>query len=1393
MANPPDDALKIQTVGDSVDAAAESNLNEQTIDYRDDKPAEQESAALPEKYGRYLVRQLLGRGGLGEVYLGFDPQLDRQVAIKVPRIRDLKAQQNLAKEARQVAQFSHPGIVAVYDVGEENGQFYIVSEFLQGTSLEKWLKSNQPTWQDAVRIVADVADALGYAHSRRTIHRDVKPDNIVLKENLVPVLIDFGLAINDATATEEQIGLIAGTFQYMSPEQADGKGHRIDGRTDIYALGVVLYRMLVGRTPFQSSDRQELLRQVREDSPQPPRQLLPGLPTRVEQICLKAMEKQPEHRFSTAGDMAQALRGCISGTPSDVARAAKAPPTRRVRSAERRQLTILHCRCELFESDEFLNSSDPEDQHEFLAAYQQICERAIEKYGGTVVQSAGHELLICCGYPVSFEDAAHRAVRIAIALRDGVRGIAATFEARFRRKIGVTVGAHTGPAIAEELAENKSTERLSLTGEARTVATHLHAVSPSNMIVVTQATYHLVRGYFTVTSLGVHSVKGISQPIELFQVLNEAEARNRIDFIDSGSLSPLIGRDLEVNVVKDRWEKAREGLGQVLLLSGDPGLGKSRLVRELREHVEQTDSVAPMSNSSKTSGLPGSVVEWRCSPYYQNTDFYPAIDAFERLLGFTSGDQPSQRLERLTAHLNQFHLSNPQASQLFAALLSLPPDPSAGPLDFSPQRLKELIQECLAEWLQACADRHPLLLIIEDLHWIDPTTLEFLRHLSDQAASTAILVVLTFRPEFDSPFRGKANQTELALNKLNRRQVAEMLERRTGLSKLPDGLIERILARTEGVPLFIEEFIQVLLESRSLQKTGGQVELVQSFELDAIPSTLQDLLMARLDRMDSLPEITQMAAVLGREFSYEWLAATTEIGDEELKTELTKLVKAGILFQKGKPPRSSYTFKHALLQDAAYQSLLRKKRQQFHGRFAAALETRFSDRVESAPELLAHHWTEAGDYTKGVTYWRKAGLRAQTRSANQEAIVHFKKGLAILEAHLGESRERDELELGLQAPLGVVLTAVRGWGSPEVGPTIERARALCEQVGSITDRFFALWGLWGFRLLRLELDQCRMLADEVMGLLAGSAEGAELLGEAHWIPGCTAFYAGDFATALYHFESGWKLYDAPRAQANSLRTGQNVGVLYQAHIAVILWETGFPDKALVQAEEVVRFAKELGHPFSLAMALYYRRRVYQCCGFEEKVRESVDEELALCQQQGFAFWQAHALFARAQMLIQQKYFADAEALLTPLVQAVDASGCKCSLSHPYAFLAEAYVSSGQPEAATKWIGRGLALVEEHHERCLESELLRLKGDLLLLAPTEGESPEKYFELAIASGRLRDAKSRELRGAISLARVLHTHQRNAEAHVLLTGILSTFTEGFATHDLREASELLTSTA
>jgi serine/threonine protein kinase len=682
----------------------------------------------PTAFGRYAVRSALGAGGFGSVYLGHDTQLDRSVTIKVLHggadVPHAEAERFL-QEAGRLARLSHPGIVTVYDVGLERGQIYVVSDFLDGPDLGQWLRENRPAWPEAARIAAAVADALAHAHARLIVHRDVKPANIIVTPDRGPVLVDFGLGLDEAGAGGSELGVISGTPAYMAPEQVVGAAHRIDGRTDIYSLGVVLYEMVCSRLPFRASNTSELLRQVCDDDPQPPRQLRHEIPPELESACLKAMAKRLQDRYTTAADFVDNLRRVLqtfakSSAPRKApipslavelpsAPQAISPPDapkppssqRRARGAERRQVTVLVCGCGLFGSEGYLEL-DAEDQIDALRVFRQICEEAGRRCDGTIVQCNEQGLLVCFGYPVAYEDGARRAARTALGLVEDLKGFGESVRRQHKLELNPWVGLHTAPAVIEAKEEG-----VSLVGEERNVAVRREGAAAPCQIVCSEATYRLIRGQFQCSGLGSRKLAGVAQPVALFQVLGVGEGQSAIEAAGPAGLTPLTGRDQEISLLLERWEQAQEGMGQVVLLIGEPGLGKSRLVYTLKEHVR-----GQMSEGEEDAAI----IEWRCAPHYQNTALYPAIEFCERALGFRPDEPPQVRFDRLLHHLEQYDLARPETVPLWTSLLSLPSPDHFPPLSLSPVRQREETFRALLEWLHSRAARRPVLFVVEDLH-----------------------------------------------------------------------------------------------------------------------------------------------------------------------------------------------------------------------------------------------------------------------------------------------------------------------------------------------------------------------------------------------------------------------------------------------------------------------------------------------------------------------------------------------------------------------------------------------------------------------------------------------------------------------------------------------------
>jgi class 3 adenylate cyclase/predicted ATPase len=1152
--------------------------------------------------------------------------------------------------------------------------------------------------------------------------------------------------------------------------------------------------------PFRASNLRELLRQVRDDEPQPPRQLNREIPPELERACLKALAKRLQDRYTTAADFAEDLRrvGQPAGPASPASsrqsfsgiltRGVQGAPSssfqrdshtssssrRRAREAERRQVTVLSCGCDLFESDLYLGNLESEDQSDVLRAFQRACEEGVFRLDGAVVQCNEQGLLACFGYPVAHEDAARRAVRAGLGILENME----TLGARLRREHGlelkVRVGIHTGIAIVET-----GGDAVSVVGEARNVAVRLEDVAELGQVVITAATDRLIRGHFDCTSLGHRKVKGVSQPVELFLVQGIGEELNPIEVAERAGLTPLTGRDHEISLLKDRWEQAQEGMGQVVLIIGEPGLGKSRLVYTLKEHV-----LGQMVEGEVDSP----VIEWRCSPQFQNTALYPAINFYERALAFGREEAPQARFDRLVHRLEQYGLARPETVPLWASLLSLSTTDRYPALSLSPVRQRDETFRAMLEWLHTSAARRPILLVVEDLHWVDASTLEFLGQFLAGGLHDSILTLLTFRPEFQTPWPAVAHQTSLALNRLTRRQVADLVRRKVG-GALPEGVLEQIYDRAGGVPLFVEEFAKLVHESGAPDRAGVGDARAQALPTREIPSTLQDLVMARLDRMEGGRDLAQLAAALGREFSYDVLAAVAGVDEPTLQAELSELVQAEILYPKGPLPRCTYIFKHALLEDALYNALVKGKRQQFHRRIAAVLEERFPRTAETQPELLAHHWTEAGLTEQAIDYWLEAGLRSRERAADREAIGHLTRGLALLET-FEETREHDGQELKTLTTLAPAYIAVRGYAAPEVGPILHRAQKLCQRTGDELQQFGIMLGNWEWHLVRGDLRPSVGLAEEGMAL-AERLNDPGMLMEALFMRGATMFYRAQFAEARVCYEKALAAYDnRERTKFWATYTGHNAGVTHRGYLALVLWHLGYPDQALRLDRETHELARTMCHAFSLGHAVDFTAFLCHYCRLGAEVRAAAEEEMAIATDQGFQLWHALGTLHKGAGMLLLGRREEGLPLLLEGFSAFRATGTGVRVPSYLGLLGDAYTQSGRFEDAHEALNEGLAVAEKNDDRCHEAELHRLQGELLLAeSPDQFPAAEGCFRRAIETARRQGSKGWELRATVSRSRLWQRLGRCDDAQAALTAVYSTYTEGLTTPDLVEAQALL----
>ncbi len=1112
-------------------------------------------------------------------------------------------------------------------------------------------------------------------------------------------------------------------------------------------------------------------------------------------------------RFKFCGACGTPLSGpprARQSTPTAAQRASQEAQTSRLPpptieqprpEGERRQLTVLFC--DLVDSTALATQLDPEELREVVRAYQRVCAEVIQRFEGYIAQYLGDGLLVYFGYPQAHEDDGQRAVRAALGMVQALGRLNQHLAQEVGVRLAIRVGIHTGLVVVGAMGGGGRQEQLAL-GETPNVAARLQGLAAPDTTVISAATLRLIQGAFACQDLGAHPLKGVATPVQVFRVLQERDEQSRHDMAMGRGLTPLVGREQEVGLLLERWAQVKNGHGQVVLLSGEAGIGKSRLVQVVIERV---------------MGELHAQLDWRGSPYHQLSPLYPVIAGLPRQLGWQQEDSSQEKLRKLEDVLSRYRFSLPDVVPLFATLLALPLPEHYPPLALTPQRQKQKTLEALLAWLLRETEQQPVLLIMEDLHWFDPSTLEFLSLLVDQAATMRLFTLLTCRPMFRPPWPMHAHLTHLMLSRLPRQQAARMIERVVGGKVLPAEVRQQLLIKTDGIPLFVEELTKMVLESGILREVNGRYELTAPLPSLAIPATLHDSLMARLDRLATAKTVAQLGATIGRRFAYELLQAVLPLDESTLHQALGQLVQAELLYQRGLPPQATYTFKHALIQEAAYQSLLKSTRQDYHRLIAQVLDERFPDTVATQPELLAHHYTEAGQPAQAVPYWLRAGQRATARSANVEAVSHLTKGLEVLRG-LPDTPERIQHELALHLALGQPLLMIKGQDSPELAQVYSRAQELCQRVGDSRQRFSALMGLCSFYNAQGRLQTSRELAEESLALAQGVHDPGLLL-EAHITLGSILFNLGEFTAARRHLEEGLVLHSRQPHRSMILNRGCDCEVFGTTWLAWTLWMLGYPDRALAKSHEALHLAQELSHTYSLALALFFAAVLHMCCRDAQHAEERLDTAMALSKEQGFVRWVAGGMVVRGWALAEQGALAEGIEQLKQGLAAWRAMGGELALPHFLSTLAEAYGKGGRVDEGLRVLEEAQAISHKNAERRFEAELLRIRGELLLQqvigadlkpAPTDasmvaeadvaaaGRSPrlsevERCFHQAIDVARQQQARSWQLRTGMSLARLWQMQGKHAEAYQILVESYNWFTEGFETPDLREAKALI----
>ena len=1039
--------------------------------------------------------------------------------------------------------------------------------------------------------------------------------------------------------------------------------------------------------------------------------------------------------------------------------------------AERRQITVMFC--DLVGSTRLSQTLDPEELREIIQMYQTACTKIIHQFDGFVAQYLGDGLLAYFGYPQAHEDDAQRAIRSGLGILSGLNHLNERLSQNNKEKLAVRIGIHTGLVVVGEMGAGAKKEKLA-TGDTPNIAARLESQAESNTILISQETFKIVKGYFDCINLGKYTLKGLSQAIEVFQVLHESGARSRLEIRQGEELSELIGREQEMALLIRHWEIALGGQGHLVLLSGEAGIGKSRLVYAIKEYVAQDAE--------------NWLTEFKCSPYHQSSAFYPIIDFLENtVLQFEKDISNKEKLAKLEGLLTQYGFDLPETVPLFAALLSIPFEDIYQPLNLGPEYRKQRIIQIILSILLGISKKQPVLFIVEDIHWIDPSTLELLYKVIEQLPTSRILALFTFRPDFSASWPAHTYITRLPLNRLTTQQIKRMIMPITKAKSLPAEIIHQLISKTDGVPLFVEELTKMVLESGLLVEGEKSFQLTGALTPLAIPSTLKDSLMARLDRISSVKEIAQLGSVIGREFSYKLLKNIAQIPEDQLTADLQKLVDKGMLYQQGVPPQAFYIFKHSLIQDTAYQSLLKRRRQLYHQRVAETIETHFTEMSLSQPEVLANHYTEAGLYEKSIAFWLRAVKLALDRYANHEANSHLKRGLEAIQK-LPSSVNSKKQELEFLMILGPALKNTHGYSSKEAVEVYEKAMELCREVGNDNQLFILITAQFWANLISAQFDKTQTIIEKLLKLAADSGQSDQWI-EAQLYAGVHNFFIGKPQLALKNFKQVIETYDRKSHAHLVKRYDQDVGVWGMCLSARALWMLGFPEQSLQHVIQGLQLAKELSHPYSLAFAYALLAGIYQLRREPQQVLANAEKAIEISKAYGFLWIKVMGVAWYGWALAQM---GKAEEGIRKLLTVKDAFNSADSPSQGYphflSFLAEAYICNKQYPQALKCVNLALEIIKTKGERWYEAELNRLKAVVLQNQKQEKDA-ENFFLNAIKIARKQNAKSWEIRAATSLTRLFLIQGESDKVQALIGPLLTWFSEGLETADLVDARLLL----
>ena len=1036
--------------------------------------------------------------------------------------------------------------------------------------------------------------------------------------------------------------------------------------------------------------------------------------------------------------------------------------------AERRQLTVMFC--DLVGSTALSARYDPEDLSDIVRTYQDACAGIVSRYEGYIARFMGDGMLVYFGYPQAHEDDAERALRTGLEIIERVGQLKPRENLTLQTRVGVATGL---VVVGETIGEASSREQVVM-GETPNLAARLQGLAEPDQIVIAESTHRLCGDVFDYNDLGEQRLKGFDNSISAYAVIGERSIESRFAAHSGQHLLPIIGREQEIGLLAERWRLAKAGEGQLVLLTGEAGIGKSRVTRAM------IDAVAEDSHYR---------INYQCSPYHSDSALYPAIQQLILTSDITSADDLDTRFDKLDTLLRQAGDINAEQSALMATLIGLDGEGCYGALDLTPQQKRACTLQALVGQLVGLAKQKPVLFILEDAHWIDPTTQELMDLFLDTITDACVLILVTARPTFDHGFGGHPIVTRLMLNRLGREHISSIVARLTNNKNLPGELLDEIVTKTDGVPLFVEELTKTILESGLLKETDTAFELEGPLSSLSIPTSLHDSLMARLDRLQPVKEVAQMAACIGREFVHSILSAVSPLSDSELQAALVKLIEAELVYRRGSAADATYQFKHALVRDAAYESLLKSKRQQIHAHLLEALEATES----AAPELLAQHATEAGMGEQAVEYWLQAGTHAAERSAHREAVGHFNRGLAVL-GSLPISTHRDEREVKFQIGLCNSLNTAIGWGSEETVKANARARELCESLGKTDALLHVLrqeriirWIRADYRAALATATQMISLAEQQDGPRDAAVYRFGDVGIGHYLRLWPTLAMGEIATVQTVANKILDWYDRDQHSDYRFHYGIDLRAATLAIRGYERWLSGYPEQASSDNAQAVAYARELNHASSLTWALTWAGAQPAVMGRDARAAEAFANELMeqQCSPMDIAWARICSGWAMGKR-------GEREAGISMLREGLDYPGAeqgKVFRSLHLALLAELYIDGKELGLAAETLDEAKAHIARSEERFWEAEIYRLTGELHSSQQPGIEEARHCFRKAIEIADELGAKSLELRAALSLARHWQQKGKPKKARELLEPIYSWFTEGFDTPDLKDAKTLL----